>query len=120
MSCSAVAAALHAVTSDGSSPGPRTIVFALAILAAGTLLGIWKFRNALSRRRTQALTNAAIEIGFTFGGEDWPDKGRAPLLETELFGKGHSHEIKNIMIGSGSGFRISLFDYSFVVGGGKS
>jgi len=120
MSCSSAAAALHAVTSDGSSPSQQTIVFAIAILVAATFVGTWQLRNALSRKRTAALTNAAIGIGFTFAGEDWPDKGRAPLLETELFGKGHSHEIKNTMIGSGSGFRISLFDYSFVVGGGKS
>ena len=120
MSCSAVVATLHAVTSDGSSPGPRTIVFALAILAAGTIVGIWKFGDALSRRRTQALATAAIEIGFTFGGEEWPDRGRAPLLKTKLFGEGYDHQIKNIMIGSGSGFGISFFDYSFVVGAGKS
>lgn len=119
ISCSA-AAALHAVTSDGSSPEPRTIVFALAILAAATLVGIWKFGNALSRKRTEALTTAAIEIGFTFGGEEWPDRGRAPLLSTKLFGEGYDHQIKNIMIGSGAGSRISLFDYSFVVGTGKS
>ena len=115
MSCSTVAAALHAATNDGSGPGPQTIVFAIAILAAGTLLGIWQLRNALSRKRTAALTTAAIEIGFTFAGET-----RAPYLQMALFGKGHSHKFENIMIGDRAGLMVRLFDYSFTEGGGKS
>lgn len=115
ISCSAVAAALHAVTNDASSSGPQTIVFVLAILAAGTLVGIWKFRNALSRRRTKALANAAIEMGFTFDGET-----RAPYLQTALFGKGYSRKFENIMTSDRAGLVVRLFDYSFVVGTGKS
>ena len=115
MSCSTVAAALHAATNDGSGPGPQTIVFAIAILAAGTLLGIWQLRNALSRKRTAALTTAAIAIGFTFAGET-----RAPYLQMALFGKGHSHKFENIMIGDRAGLMVRLFDYSFTEGGGKS
>ena len=114
MSCSA-AAALHAVTSDGSSSGPLTIVFVLAILAAGALVGIWQLRNALGRKRTAALTNTAIDMGFTFAGET-----RAPYLQTSLFGKGHSHKFENIMIGDRAGLMVRLFDYSFTEGGGKS
>jgi hypothetical protein len=73
-----------------------------------------------ARKRTQALQVTAQEIGFTFGDEDWEDQSQAPQLETALFDRGHSRKFDNVMSGSYSGFRVSLFDYSFTTGGGKS
>lgn len=109
---------------SGQPVAPRE-VFIFAAIGAAAILSAWAIRKALAGKRTQALTDAAVQIGFTFGGEDWPDedwpdKGRVPMLDTALFSKGRTHQSKNIMIGSGAGFRISLFDYSFVMGSGKS
>lgn len=98
----------------------RELAFLLVMIVAAALVGIWGLQKFLSRKRTQALQDASVMIGFTFGGEEWPDKGRAPLLETELFGKGHSRQARNIMMGSGGGLRISLFDYAYTVGTGKN
>lgn len=99
-------------------PGPVVFVFVAA--GIGLVFGIWAIGRMLARKRTQAFEEAAVRMGFTFGGEEWPDRGRAPALETALFGKGHSHEVKNTAFGSAAGFRASVFDYTFVVGGGKN
>ncbi|HEU5410169.1 MAG TPA: hypothetical protein VFU57_04045 [Candidatus Acidoferrales bacterium] len=114
MICLAVISLLRA----GDEPPP--FVFTFAAAGVVLVLGIWAIGRTLSRRRTQALADAAVRIGFVFGGEDWPDKDRAPLLETALFGKGRDHKINNVMSGSAAGFRASLFDYTFVVGGGRN
>lgn len=98
----------------------RELAFLLVVLVAAALVGIWKLQKAFARKRTLALQNAATMIGFTFGGEEWPDKGRAPALDTELFGKGHGRQVKNIMMGTGGGLRISLFDYAYTIGSGKN
>ena len=89
--------------------------FEFAALAAAGLLSVWAFRRKLSRKRSQALANAAVEMGFTFDGET-----RTPYLQTPLFGKGSSHKFENVMTGDRAGFVVRLFDYSFTVGGGKS
>lgn len=98
----------------------RYAAFLFVLAGIGVILSIWALGKTLARKRTEALQNAAMMIGFTFGGEEWPDKGRAPKLGTELFGKGHSRQIKNIMTGTGGGLRISLFDYAYTIGSGKN
>jgi len=98
----------------------RYAAFLFMLAGVGVIVALWALTRALARKRTQALADAAVRIGFVFGGEEWPDKGRAPILETALFGKGHEHEVKNILAGSAAGFRASIFDYTFVVGSGKN
>lgn len=108
------------VPPHGDDAFTRYAAFLFVLAGIGVILSIWALGKTLARKRTEALQNAATMIGFTFGGEDWPDKGRAPMLETELFGKGHGHQVKNILAGSAAGFRASLFDYTFVQGTGKN
>lgn len=80
LACFAVAQS----ASSGASASPQMITFGIAALAAG-IPSIWAIRRGLGRKRTQALANAAAEIGFTFDGET-----RTPYLQTALFGKGRS------------------------------
>lgn len=101
--------------STGAAADPRMITFGIAALAAVGLLSIWALRRTLSRKRTQALANAAVEMGLTFDGET-----HTPYLQTPLFGKGHTRKFENVMTGDRAGFVVRLFDYSFTVGGGKS
>ena len=88
-----------------------------AIVLIAAIVAVNSF---LERRRKRALTDVALQIGFNYEGEDWVDQERAPHLETPLFDKGHNQEFLNVMTGSVSGFQTSLFDYKFVIGGGKS
>ena len=94
--------------------------FLFVLAGVVVIVAIWALGKALGRKRTQALADAGVRIGFVFGGEEWPDKGRAPVLETALFGKGHGREVKNILAGSVAGFRASLFDYTFMQGTGRN
>jgi hypothetical protein len=73
-----------------------------------------------ARRRTAALQATAKEMGFIFEGEDWSDQAQSPQLGTVLFERGGGGRFKNIMSGTAAGFKTSLFDYSYTVGGGKS
>lgn len=85
------------------------------------VIAIWMaIAAAFARKRTQALSATALQIGFTFEGNKWSDPGQSPQLKTTLFGKGSARTFRNIMTGSSSGLRVSLFDYSYVVGSGRN
>jgi hypothetical protein len=58
--------------------------------------------------------------GFTFEEDDWSDRAQSPQLGTVLFERGGGGRFKNILTGTASGFKTSLFDYSYTVGGSKS
>lgn len=113
MNCFACLAAAQSTT--GAAANPQMITFGIAALGAVAILSIWVIRRTLRRRRTEALANTAVEMGFRFDGET-----RTPYLQTPLFGKGRSRKFENVMSGERAGLVVRLFDYSFTVGGGKS
>jgi hypothetical protein len=84
------------------------------------MVAVIVFIKIQARKRTQSLQAAAQDMGFIFEGEDWSDRTQAPQLDAVLFGKGSRQRFVNIMTGAVGGFKTSLFDYSFTVGGGKS
>jgi hypothetical protein len=93
----------------------------MPLLAIGAIVAVVLIiQYVLARRRTQALMTVAMELGFNFEGASWRDETLAPYKEINLFQKGRSPEFRNIMTGSASGVRVSLFDYAFTKGGGKS
>ncbi len=75
---------------------------------------------ARARKRTEALTRVAQEVGFSFEGNKWSDPGQSRDLKTTLFRKGNSRSFRNIMTGSSAGLPVTLFDYSFVVSSERS
>jgi hypothetical protein len=77
-------------------------------------------QGVIARKRTEALTAVAPQIGFYFQGKDWNGPQAAPQLVSPLFQRGRSKEFRNIMTGSAAGLRTALFDYSFTVGYGRS
>jgi len=116
---------------DESLPRHRTIqfvnsesflptLFALPATVVGGLFAIWAIRKHLVRKRADALRTEALGLGLSFEGDEWTERSRAPLLETALFGKGHSPEFRNVMTGSCNGLKVSMFDYSFAEGSGRS
>jgi len=86
-----------------------------AIVAAWLII-----QAAQARKRTEALTAVAQEIGCYFQGQDWNGPQAAPQLATALFNRGRTRKSRNIMTGSAAGFRAALFDYSFTEGYGRS
>jgi hypothetical protein len=87
----------------------------LLILIAAVIV-----KHIRAQKRTDALQTVAQEIGFYFAGNDWSDQSQAPQTGIALFKRGGGGRFKNIMTGTSAGFRTSLFDYSFTVGGAKS
>jgi hypothetical protein len=93
-------------------------VFLFAIVFVLVMMALQK---VVSGKRTKALTEEAPRLGLAFIGDKWTGEHSAPHLQTALFGRGRGKEFKNIMCGSRDGFRVNLFDYSFVVrSGGRS
>ena len=77
---------------------------------------IWGISAYFERKRSEALSAVASQMGFSFNAKD---EGQSPHLQTALFQKGHSKEFRNIMTGSAESLRTVLFDYKFTVGGGR-
>lgn len=91
--------------------------------AAGGILvfSIWiAISAARARKRSQAFSASALEMGFAFEGGTWSDPRKAPHLNTTLFTKGSAKTFRNVMTGSSSGLHVSLFDYSYVVSDGRN
>jgi len=93
-----------------------------AILIIGTLVLIgvivWIVLY-LEKKRTEAVRQAALRLGFNF-----LPKGD-PVFYNEmgvfhLFQQGHTRLLKNLMRGAGSDPEIAIFDYRYTVGSGKN
>jgi hypothetical protein len=109
---------LTRLSADASlDPGIRIFLFFSLVIPVG--IAIWAIQRALSRRRTEGMKTAALEMGFTFEGAQWADMRQAPLMEHALFGKGRGTELKNIMTGSRSGMKVNVFDYTLRIGTGR-
>jgi hypothetical protein len=93
------------------------VFFVIIILAVIALIA---YGFAQARKRTAALQVAAQEIGFTFEGDDWINSTLTPMLGTALFKRGSGGRFSNIMTGSFTGLKTSLFDYSYTISTGKS
>ena len=82
------------------------------------------------KKRTEAMANLAMRLGLQFTAEALEGfRGRQsdgtippPLVfnDIHLFTVGHSRESRNVMQGELDGMTVSLFDYSYATGSGKS
>ncbi|MHC4872149.1 MAG: hypothetical protein ACYTFY_09920 [Planctomycetota bacterium] len=70
----------------------------------------------LEKKRTEAFEELARNMGFEFDKD-----GFNPNLDSfELFSQGHSRRQKNVMSGSANDIDITIMDYSYTTGSGKS
>jgi hypothetical protein len=93
---------------------PEWLPYVAAVVAIVAV--IWGISAYYERKRSEALSAVAPQLGFTFSAKD---EALAPHLQTALFQKGHSKQFRNIMTGSAGNLRAVLFDYKFTVGGGR-
>lgn len=86
----------------------------LAIVAVAAYFG-WR----AEQKRTEALRAAADELGF-----DFLPAGDPELLEDlaarHLFSQGRSRKAANLLRGKTGDLEVSVFDYQYTVGSGKS
>ncbi|HVQ37555.1 MAG TPA: hypothetical protein VMS31_08480 [Pyrinomonadaceae bacterium] len=92
------------------------IAFFAVVIAAVVLLTIHARKR--ERERTQALKSSATMLGWAFA-EEVPLNYLPNLERFDLFGQGHSKQIKNLMYGELNGVKAALFDYIYTVGHGK-
>jgi hypothetical protein len=85
-----------------------------AVVVTVFLVSSWR-----RRKRTEAMQRLADELGLTFAAQGG-DQMISELGWCELFSRGRSKRIVNFMYGSSEGRQISVFDYEFVTGHGKS
>lgn len=95
-------------------PALLTIAASLAVLT-----GIGAYLLHLERKRTQALHTAAERMGWSFAAE--ADLGVVPGMERlELFTRGRGQKIRNLSRGGRGDRQVTLFDYEYVTGSGRS
>ena len=92
----------------------------LIVLPVGALIGgLIYFGVQQQKKRTLAMQAAAEALGWRF--EAKPAFAVVPGLERfDLFNQGHSRQTRNLMAGEKDGHRVAVFDYTYVVGAGKS
>src|SRR5580704_11709763 len=79
------------------------------------LIAFARFRG---RKRAQALSAAAFQMGLKFEGEQWEATSRAPKMDSPLFAMASpSKPCTNILTGNREGIDCSFFDYT--IGGGR-
>lgn len=85
-----------------------------AIVGGIIFVGWWK-----EKKRTEVLQAFAASLKFSFS----PDSNDSlPALQDRfhLFSQGHARKMSNVMRGSANGIDVTLFDYRYTTGSGKS
>ncbi|MHC4106324.1 MAG: hypothetical protein ACYSR9_15380 [Planctomycetota bacterium] len=94
----------------------------IPVLIAGfiaAVVGLIIFFVIMEKKRRQALQILAGQLGFNFSQKDDQDL-IAQLSFFDLFSKGHSRRINNIMEGEIEDSYVIIFDYRYTTGGGKN
>jgi hypothetical protein len=95
---------------------PELLLIGIIFVVAGLIVSIVFY---LDQKRTKALAQIALQMGFSFRPKDLNllSEGFAHL---HLFQQGHSKTPKNVLKGAANGMETVLFDYSYRVGSGKN
>lgn len=72
-----------------------------------------------AKARTAALQLIAEQLGFTFSPEAQRLEGNG-WSDLQLFKRGHSKKFINLMAGYQKGISVEIFDYRYIIGGGKN
>ena len=87
---------------------------ALVVVVVSYVVG-----NIRRKKRTEALQRVADQFGLSFSAQG----NQQQIIElgwSELFSRGHSKKVLNLMRGSNQGREVAIFDYHYVTGHGKS
>ena len=90
------------------------IGFVLVVIVIATVVAKY-----FDKKRTAALMQTAMEMGFHYehDGEPIAPEAKAAM---HLFNQGHSKEIHHLLSGTAAGTDAVLFDYTYIVGYGRS
>jgi hypothetical protein len=90
---------------------------AVVILALIVFFIIWM--NKVSGKRAEDIGRLALSLNFRFSPKD-DGTFIAELSKFQLFSKGQSRKISNILSGNYSGTPVIILDYQYTTGGGES
>lgn len=92
--------------------------FLWVVGAVAVVIVFFAVLHYFERRRSNALSRVASDMGFSFGPDLYPV--HEELSHLRLFQQGRRRETKNVLRGSLHGNKTTLFDYKFTVGYGKN
>ena len=93
--------------------------FSILILIPLLLLSIYLIRRANDRKRTEALSKIALELGLDFQ-PDGDQELQSQFAGFDLAQKGRGRTLTNVCTGGTDEVRLWIFDYRFVTGYGKN
>ena len=91
------------------------IIIGIITVIALIIFAVWFYE----KKRTEALQRIANALNFSFERKD-DDSLLAIHSNFDLFSKGRSKKISNIMNGSSGDMDITIMDYQYTVGSGKN
>ena len=92
---------------------PVLFFVAFLLILAIIVVASWK----KTKQRAADLRSLADILGFNYAGND---SSRAAQPNTALFRRGSRRRFRNVMNGNYGSYQVSIFDYSYTVGGGDS
>ncbi len=96
-------------------------IVSVAIAAFVAIAGVAVYFGLVyEKKRSAALAEACLRLGFTCQPGKIPPEQAATLGNFHLFNLGHSRVGRNLMTGKADGAAVTLLDYQYVTGGGKS
>ena len=95
---------------------PALVFFGLIVVVIVVAVVVtWR----MERARTEALRRVAETAGLSFAPKADLDVVRS-LGDVQLFGRGHSKRVTNLMTGRLGDQQVAVFDYGYSTGSGKS
>jgi hypothetical protein len=88
-----------------------------AIVAAIAVIAFLSWRH--EKKRTQAMEDFARSLRFSFAGKGDPSLVSS-LSRFRLFSQGHARRATNVMAGSADDIDVTMMDYRYTTGGGRS
>jgi len=104
--------------SEASTAPPLVTILFFGAVVAAVGIGV-SLAYAYEKKRTAALADACLQMGFDF--QPRIPKEQIPTLGSfHLFNVGRRRTGWNLMTGKADGAAVSVFDYRYTTGGGKS
>jgi hypothetical protein len=98
---------------------PPYVIYIVMATMLAVMGALWYFAHKAEKQRTEAWRQEAERMGFEFAAAPGLSiLGRFPGFQ--LFAHGDSKAVKNLLRGQASGLEVTVFDYSYVTGSGKS
>lgn len=93
------------------------IVSILSVL--GVAAAIYFYNRAQQKKRTEALQQVTSELGLSFSPEGGPSI-QSETVGFHLTNRGRAKKYRNVIVADTDDLKISIFDYQFTTGHGKS